>query len=57
MVSEVFGDIVFLLSAYRDTLDHRNPRLGRFRKRLINFNVFQFATIRGAGILAVSWKI
>jgi len=53
LVSEIPGDLVYMVSAYKETVE-ASPKLDRFRAHLVGFNAVQYALIRGGGILTVS---
>ncbi|KAJ7499930.1 hypothetical protein FB451DRAFT_1385586 [Mycena latifolia] len=53
--SEVPGDLLWMLSAYIDSMEPAPRGLVEFKRRLNMFNVAQYALIRGCGILTVAW--
>ncbi|KAJ7661375.1 Prolipo protein diacylglyceryl transferase-domain-containing protein [Mycena polygramma] len=53
--SEVPGDVLWMLSAYIDSMDSAPRRLVEFKRRLNMFNVAQYALLRGCGIVMVAW--
>lgn len=55
LASEIPGDLVFLVSTYKETLDEPIPKLERFRTQLMRVNTLQYTVLRGAGILTVTW--
>ncbi|KAJ6579681.1 Prolipo protein diacylglyceryl transferase-domain-containing protein [Mycena vulgaris] len=53
--SEVPGDLLWMLSAYIDSMESAPHGLVEFKRRLNMLNVAQYALIRGCGIIAVAW--
>ncbi|KAJ7174675.1 hypothetical protein C8R46DRAFT_92932 [Mycena filopes] len=53
--SEVPGDLLWMLSAYIDSMETAPRELLDFKRRLNMFNVAQYAVIRGGGIILVAW--
>nr|GAT48479.1 predicted protein [Mycena chlorophos] len=68
LVSEIPGDMLWMLSAFIDSLptpsaegvtvfSRKADALQKFKQRLIHFNVVQYTVLRGAGILFVVWLL
>jgi prolipoprotein diacylglyceryltransferase len=57
LASEVPGDIIWMLGAYMDSMEKSSSSLSRFKTRFNMINVAQYAFIRGAGIILVSWLL
>ncbi|KAJ7916240.1 hypothetical protein B0H13DRAFT_2449915 [Mycena leptocephala] len=57
LASEVPGDIIWMLDAYIDSMEKSSSSLSRFKTRFNMINVAQYAFIRGAGIILVSWLL
>ncbi|KAJ7124428.1 Prolipo protein diacylglyceryl transferase-domain-containing protein [Mycena epipterygia] len=53
--SEAPGDLLWMLSAYIDSMESAPRGLVEFKRRLNIFNVMQYALIRGCGIIGVAW--
>jgi prolipoprotein diacylglyceryltransferase len=57
LVSEIPGDLVWMVSSYIETFNSCSPSLTRFKSRLAAFNVAQYALIRGTGLAVVCWML
>ncbi|KAJ7075736.1 hypothetical protein B0H15DRAFT_649864 [Mycena belliarum] len=57
LVSEVPGDLLWMLSAYIDSLERTPDDLVEFKRRLNTFNVAQYAFVRGCGIILAAWTL
>lgn len=57
LVSEIPGDLVWIVSSYTETIANCPLALLRFKSRLVRFNVVQYILIRGAGLSAVFWML
>ncbi|KAJ7211598.1 hypothetical protein GGX14DRAFT_448797, partial [Mycena pura] len=55
LISEVPGDIMWMLSAYIDSLESHPPRLVRLKTDFNKLNVAQYTFIRGAGAVLAAW--
>ncbi|CAK5272499.1 unnamed protein product [Mycena citricolor] len=55
LVSEVPGDLLWMLASYIDSVKTPSPKLRALKQRLNIFNVAQYALIRGSGIVFVAW--
>ncbi|KAJ7277547.1 hypothetical protein C8J57DRAFT_187026 [Mycena rebaudengoi] len=53
--SEVPGDLLWMVSAYIDSMESAPRGVVEFKRRLNIFNVAQYALFRGAGIGGVAW--
>ncbi|KAF7333019.1 hypothetical protein MVEN_02408200 [Mycena venus] len=53
--SEVPGDLLWMVSAYIDSMEPASHGLVEFKRQLNMFNVAQYAFIRGSGIILVVW--
>ncbi|KAJ7165704.1 Prolipo protein diacylglyceryl transferase-domain-containing protein [Mycena crocata] len=57
LISEVPGDLLWMLASYIDSMETPPRGLVQFKRRLNMFNVAQYALIRGCGIITVAWLL
>ena len=51
LVSEIPGDLVWMVSAYEELEQVKNATFRRMKRRLVRFNMWQYAIVRGSTVL------